>query len=92
MRADDLRGALGAIDIDRDALRVLACRHAGRVETQRNAFGLEKRRDRARHILVFARDQPRRHLDDGHAAAETAVHLRELEPDIAAADDDEMLG
>ncbi len=30
------------------------------------------------------------HLDDGDLAAEAAVHLRELEPDIAAADDDQM--
>ena len=32
----------------------------------------------------------RAHLDDGDAAAEAAEHLRELEPDVAAADDHEM--
>src|SRR5206468_9243507 len=32
------------------------------------------------------------HLDDGDAAAEAANHLCELQPDIAAADDDQVLG
>ena len=32
------------------------------------------------------------HLDDGDLAAEAAEHLAELEADVAAADDDEMLG
>ena len=31
-------------------------------------------------------------LDDGHAAAEAAVRLGELEADIPAAEDDEVLG
>ena len=35
-------------------------------------------------------DQPRPHLDDRHLGAEAAVHLREFEPDIAAADDDQV--
>ena len=44
----------------------------------------------SRHVLVLARDQARPFLDDRDLAAEAAVHLRELEPDVAAADDDEM--
>ena len=43
-----------------------------------------------RDVLVLARDQARPLLDDGHLGAEAAVHLREFEPDIAAADDDQM--
>ena len=38
------------------------------------------------------RDQPRRLLDDGDLGAEAPEHLRELEADVAAADDDEMPG
>ena len=46
----------------------------------------------ARDILVLAPDQPIGHLDDRHFAAETPEHLAELEADIAAADDHQMLG
>jgi hypothetical protein len=48
--------------------------------------------DRLRYVLVLARDEPLLHLDDRHRGAEPPVHLREFEPDIAAADDDQMLG
>ena len=44
-----------------------------------------------RHVVVFARDQSRRLLDDGHFGAEAPEHLRELEADVAAAHDDEVL-
>ena len=44
-----------------------------------------------RHVLIFAGDQTRPHLDHCDPAAEAAVHLRELESDVASADDDEML-
>ena len=46
--------------------------------------------DRGRDVLVLARDQARRHLDDRDLAAEAAEHLREFEADVAAADDDQM--
>ena len=46
----------------------------------------------ARDLLVFARDEPVLSLQDGDLAAEAAIHLRELQPDVAAADHDEMLG
>ena len=36
------------------------------------------------------RDQARALLDDGDLGAEAAVHLRELEPDVAAADDHQV--
>ena len=44
----------------------------------------------AADTLVLALDQARSLLDDGHLAAEAAVHLRKLEADVTAADDDEM--
>ena len=43
-------------------------------------------------VLVLARDQPLVALDDGHLAAEAPVHLAELEADVAAAEDHQMLG
>ena len=46
----------------------------------------------ARDVAVFAADQAVAVLDDAHPRAEAAEHLRELEPDVAAADDDQVLG
>ncbi len=46
--------------------------------------------DRDRDILVLAADEARPLLDDRHRRAEASVHLRELEADVAAADDDEV--
>src|SRR5205814_8995291 len=40
----------------------------------------------------LAADQAWANLYDGDAAPEAGVHLCELEPDVAAADDDEVLG
>src|SRR5262249_14504648 len=40
---------------------------------------------RLRHVLVFARDRAVGHFHDGNAGAEAAIHLRELEPDVARA-------
>jgi len=41
-------------------------------------------------VGVLAGDEPVGALDDGDGAAEAAVHLRELETDVAAADHDEV--
>ena len=42
--------------------------------------------------LRLRADQARTLLDDGDLRAEAAIHLAELEADVAAADDDQMLG
>src|SRR6185437_9418249 len=57
-----------------------------------NAFALDDLRYSARNVLVFARDEPRPLFDNGDLTSEAAVHLRELEPDVTASHDDEMLG
>ena len=43
-------------------------------------------------VAIGAGQQPRRHLDDGDFAAERGVDAAELEPDVAAADDEQRLG
>src|ERR1700675_3034801 len=43
-------------------------------------------------VRVFATKQLRSLLRDGHAAAKAAEKLAEFKPDVAAADDEEMLG
>src|SRR6185437_10244776 len=49
-----------------------------------NAFPFEDIAHGVGYIRVFAADQPRPHLDDGHLGAKAPVHLREFEADIAA--------
>ncbi|KAK0330873.1 hypothetical protein LTR94_031117, partial [Friedmanniomyces endolithicus] len=44
------------------------------------------------HVRVFASDQARTFFDDRHLGAEAAIHLGELQTDVAAADHDEMPG
>ena len=39
-------------------------------------------------IAIGAGQKARRHLDDGHLAAERRIDGPELEPDVAAADDE----
>ena len=47
--------------------------------------------DRLGDVRVLAVDQRAVPLDDGHAAAEPAERLRQLEADVAAAQDDQVL-
>ena len=61
-------------------------------EVERDALALEDRLHLARDLGVLARDQPVAVLDHRDARAEAAVHLRELEADVAAAGDDQVLG
>ena len=56
-----------------------------------DSLSLEDVLHRRGHILVLVLDQARSLLDDGHLAAEAPVHLREFEPDVAAADDDKVM-
>ena len=91
MRAHDLGRPLGAIDADGDPLVVAGETDAGGVEAKLDALLGQDLGDGGGDILVLARDQPRHHLDDGDFAPEAAKHLAELQADIAAADDDQML-
>src|SRR5262249_40206837 len=43
------------------------------------------------YVVVLAREELRVSLHDRHLRPEAPIHLPELEPDVAAADDDEML-
>ena len=43
-----------------------------------------------RNVWVLAPDQPRHPFDDGHVGAESSIHLRELETDVAPTDDHQM--
>ena len=60
------------------------------IEVHRDAFIFEDAFHGRGDVLVLVLDQPRAALDDRHLGAEAAIHLREFEPDIAAADDHQM--
>src|SRR5579871_1387186 len=81
-----------AIDADRDSVAARRSGDALGVETKVNTFTLQNVEDRGRDFFIFAADQARPHFDDGDPAAKAPEHLRELEADIAATDDDQMLG
>ena len=92
MRGDDLRLSRRAIDRYGRSLRVAAEPDALGAGAHRDALVGENGPDGLRNPLVLAGDQARPLLDDRDLGPEAPVHLRELEPDVAAADDDEMLG
>ena len=90
MRAFDFGCAYLATHLRCNPVRALADIEACRVEPEGNTLGFENSLYRRGHVLVFARDHSRAHLDHRDAAAEATVHLREFEADVAAADNDQM--
>ena len=60
------------------------------IEVHRDPLVLKDVLHRGGDVLVLVLDQPRAALDHRHLGAEAAIHLREFEPDIAAADDRQM--
>ena len=56
-----------------------------------DAFPFKDIAHRVGHVGVFAADQLRSHLDDGHIGTKAPVYLGELEPDIAATDHHQVL-
>src|SRR5579862_3873296 len=60
------------------------------VEAEVDSLFFEKALDRRRNVFVFVLHETRAHFDDSDFAAEAAIHLRELESDVAAAYDDEV--
>ncbi len=56
-----------------------------------DAFPFKDVAYRVGYVGVFTADQLRPHFDDGHLGAKAPIDLGELKPDIAAADDHQML-
>ena len=84
----------GRIDDDAHALaaRALAHRRVLHAEVEGHAFALQDLLHLGRDLAVLAGDQAVAVLEHGHARAEAPVHLGELEADVAAADDQQVLG
>ena len=76
---------------DRDSVVLLGETDRVGADDDVDAFGFEDVLDRGGDVLVLPGGQPRTLLDDGDLGAEPAVHLGELQRDVAAADDHQML-
>jgi hypothetical protein len=59
---------------------------------QRDALAGQHLQQCGRDIGIFSAGEPRPRLDYRHSAAEPAIGLRQFQSDIAAADDDEVVG
>ncbi len=81
-----------AFQSDRNPAVLSGERHAFRVRANHHALAFQDVADPGGDVVVLARQELRHLLDHGDLSAEAPVHLRELEADIAAADDDEVLG
>ena len=65
---------------------------AARIHPDSDAFAHQDVVNRRGHVVVFALDESRRHLDHGHVGAKPAEHLAELEADVTAADNRQVGG
>src|SRR5918996_2336266 len=92
VRADDCLVAAAAIDIDGYLVATFFQGDAFSARADMDAFVFEYCPDGFGHVFVFTLNQARPHLDDRDLAAKAAVHLSELQTNIAAANDDQMLG
>ena len=94
MRADDSLIAAAAINLHSQFVAAFFKADALSAQTYLDAFALENCFDVFGNVFVFvfAVNQSRPSLHDGDFTAKTAVHLSKLQPHIAAADDDQVLG
>src|SRR5260221_7698986 len=92
MRAGNFPAALGTIELHDDLRAALFHDHALGARFDDDALVAQDVRHALRHVGVFARDDSRHLLDDRHPRPEPPEHLTELEADVAAADDNEVLG
>src|SRR5882672_5415610 len=81
-----------AFEADDDASAFHRECHALGAGADHDTLALENGADFGGDVVVFARQELVEFLDHGDFGAEAAVGLRKLEADIAAADDDEVLG
>ena len=79
-----------AIETDRDLIPALLEGDAFGTGLDRDIFCGEDVTHALRHVGILASDDLRSLLDDRYARTETAIGLRELEADVAAADDHQV--
>src|SRR2546429_7671602 len=66
--------------------------HASCVKSKLDVLLLKNLLDYRGNVFIFAGDQSWHHLDNCYLTAKAAEHLPKLQPNVAAADDHEMIG
>src|SRR3989442_3437706 len=92
VRSADLWSAGRAVQMRNGLLTLLGETDAFRIQADVDVFAGQDFLDRHRYILVLALNQAGPHLDDSDLASKSAEHLPELQPHVAAAHYDQMLG
>src|SRR5215467_8176511 len=85
MGAYNLGPSLLAVHADGDSVATFLRGYALCVQPNVYTFLLQNLADNIGNVFIFTSDQPRSHFDNGDLAAESAIHLRELQPDITPA-------
>ena len=88
--SDYLPARIGTVQADSDAVAFLMRGHAFRVQAEQDAFSFEDLLYCLGNIFILARDEARAFLNDGDVGSKAAVHLAELQADVAAADNNQM--
>src|SRR5712692_858344 len=91
MGTNDLRSPFGAVNDGRDPVAMLRNRDAFRVQAYVDALVLQYFLDGGGDVFVLSVYQARAHFYDGDFTTETPVHLAELQADIAASHNHQML-
>src|SRR5262249_16492928 len=92
MRADDSLIAAAAFNLHAPFIPAFVKPDAVSGQTNVDTFALENCFDVFGNVFVFTLTQLRSSLHNGDLTAEAAIHLRKLQPHVAAADDDQVLG
>src|SRR6266513_1311709 len=92
MRADDTLIAGAAINLHGYFVAAFFKGDAFSPQTDLDTFAFENCFDVFGNVFVFAVNQARSPLHNGHLTAEAAIHLSKLQSHVAAADDDQVLG
>src|SRR6266513_2634130 len=92
MRADDSLIAAAAINLHGHFVAAFFKADAFSAQTDLDTFAFENCFDVFGNVFVFTLNQSRPAFHNGDLTAEAAVHLCKLQPHVAAAYDDQMLG
>src|ERR1700722_6171424 len=90
VRSEDFGLAIAAVDIGADILATGCEANAFRIQSDLDAFGSENLLNAGRDFRIFALDEAIGHFDDRDLRPEASIDLRELESNIATADNYEM--